>query len=120
MFLGDHGYITVVKNLRPILKVFSCFCFSGWLGFGSKNKEEEKHRPKIEPATPLPMRYSNSAVLVSLMSCFLKRHTLSICIAMCLAKDVMLVFILLLVHLFQMWITRQEEARGQYLSLPKQ
>lgn len=38
------------------VEVLLFFLFSGWLGFGSKHKEEEKQRPKIEPATPIPMR----------------------------------------------------------------
>lgn len=30
---------------------------SGWLGFGSKQREEERQKPKIEPETPLSLRY---------------------------------------------------------------
>ncbi|CAL1542170.1 unnamed protein product [Lymnaea stagnalis] len=30
---------------------------SGWLGFGGKAKEEKEKAPKIEPATPLPLRF---------------------------------------------------------------
>ncbi|XP_059162199.1 rab3 GTPase-activating protein non-catalytic subunit-like [Physella acuta] len=30
---------------------------SGWLGFGGKPKEEKEKPPKIEPATPLPLRF---------------------------------------------------------------
>ncbi|GFO27488.1 Rab3 GTPase-activating protein non-catalytic subunit [Plakobranchus ocellatus] len=30
---------------------------SGWLGFGSRAKEEKEKPPKIEPATPLPLRF---------------------------------------------------------------
>ncbi|XP_012937688.1 rab3 GTPase-activating protein non-catalytic subunit [Aplysia californica] len=30
---------------------------SGWLGFGGKAKEEKEKPPKIEPATPLPLRF---------------------------------------------------------------
>ncbi|XP_033735108.1 rab3 GTPase-activating protein non-catalytic subunit-like [Pecten maximus] len=30
---------------------------SGWLGFGSKQREDDKQKPKIEPETPLSLRY---------------------------------------------------------------
>nr|XP_022332543.1 rab3 GTPase-activating protein non-catalytic subunit-like isoform X2 [Crassostrea virginica] len=49
--LSDVAYAVAHKLKSAIMSAAS-----GWLGFGSKNKEEEKHRPKIEPATPLPMR----------------------------------------------------------------
>ena len=39
-----------------LLHVYLNFNFSGWLGFGQKQKEDDRTKPKIEPATPLNMR----------------------------------------------------------------
>lgn len=50
--LSDVAYAVAHKLKSAIMSAAS-----GWLGFGSKHKEEEKQRPKIEPATPIPMRF---------------------------------------------------------------
>ncbi|XP_061163319.1 rab3 GTPase-activating protein non-catalytic subunit-like isoform X1 [Saccostrea echinata] len=50
--LSDVAYAVAHKLKSAIMSAAS-----GWLGFGSKNKEEEKQRPKIEPSTPLPHRF---------------------------------------------------------------
>ncbi|KAK3092344.1 hypothetical protein FSP39_001596 [Pinctada imbricata] len=61
-------YYTIEGSTQPILsevayavanKLKSAFvsATSGWLGFGGKHKDEAKHGPKIEPATPLSIRF---------------------------------------------------------------
>ena len=50
--MGESDFFSLSRNLLH---------FSGWLSFGGKNKTEEVERqPKIEPATPLPLRYSQN------------------------------------------------------------
>ena len=50
--LSDVAYAVANK-----LKSAFMSAASGWLGFGNKQKEEDKQRPKIEPATPLNLRF---------------------------------------------------------------
>ncbi|XP_055995292.1 rab3 GTPase-activating protein non-catalytic subunit-like isoform X2 [Ostrea edulis] len=50
--LSDVAYAVAHKLKSAIMSAAS-----GWLGFGSKHKEEEKQKPKIETATPLPLRF---------------------------------------------------------------
>ncbi|XP_055879124.1 rab3 GTPase-activating protein non-catalytic subunit-like isoform X1 [Biomphalaria glabrata] len=72
MTSGNHPYVgffyAIEGFTQPILsevaiamanKIKSAIlsAASGWLGFGGKAKEEKEKPPKIEPATPLPLRF---------------------------------------------------------------
>ncbi|XP_052001125.1 rab3 GTPase-activating protein non-catalytic subunit-like isoform X3 [Xyrauchen texanus] len=70
--LLSHVALAVASKLTSAL--FSAA--SGWLGWKSKNEEEsvQKQKPKVEPATPLPVRFGLPDS---------RRHGESICLSPC-------------------------------------
>ncbi len=51
-----------VSVLHHFITLSFCFPLSGWLGWNKNKNEEEavqKQKPKVEPATPLGIRYQS-------------------------------------------------------------
>lgn len=62
----------VVRPYRVIIVSLILPTVSGWLGWNKNKTEEEpaqKQKPKVEPATPLPVRYVHIRSSVILISC---------------------------------------------------